>query len=79
MPINKLTALMIKQAKTPEKEKNIADGNGLYLRLLPNGQKTFILNFVYKKIRHKITLGDAKLISLEQARKEANHNITKPP
>lgn len=75
MPINKLTALMIKQAKTPEKEKNIADGNGLYLRLLPNGQKTFILNFVYKKIRHKITLGDAKLMSLEQARKEASHKI----
>lgn len=66
---------MIKQAKTPEKEKNIADGNGLYLRLLPNGQKTFVLNFVHKKTRHKITIGDAKLMSLEQARNEANHKI----
>lgn len=66
---------MIKQAKTPEKERNIADGNGLYLRLLPNGQKTFVLNFVHKKTRHKITIGDAKLMSLEQARAEANHKI----
>jgi len=35
----------IKQAKPKEKEYNLADGNGLYLRIKPSGTKIWIFNY----------------------------------
>ena len=45
--IYKLTALKIKNAKPKDKEYHLSDGGGLYLRVYPNGTKSYIL--IYKK------------------------------
>lgn len=69
--IYKLTALKIKNAKPKDKEYHLSDGGGLYLRVYPNGTKSYIL--IYKKgnKRAKQTLGLTSEITLEQARKLA--------
>lgn len=33
--------------KSKEKEYSLADGNGLYLRIKPNGAKLWIFNYVH--------------------------------
>lgn len=38
-----LTFLEIKKAQAKDKEYNLADGNGLYLRILPSGIKIELL------------------------------------
>jgi hypothetical protein len=40
-----LTTTEVKQAKPREKEHNLADGNGLYLRVKPSGMKLWIFNY----------------------------------
>ena len=40
-----LTNTEVKQAKPREKEHNLADGNGLYLRVKPSGTKLWIFNY----------------------------------
>lgn len=43
---------------TPSKERLIfGGGNGLYLRIRPHGTKTWILDYVFKGVRAKPTLG----------------------
>ena len=38
-PTNRLTELSIKQAKPKEKQYKLTDGEGMYLRVYPNGSK----------------------------------------
>ncbi len=40
-----LTFLEIKKTQPKDKEYNLADGNGLYLRILPSGIKIELLIF----------------------------------
>ena len=48
--IYKLTALKIKNAKPKDKEYHLSDGGGLYLRVYPNGTKSYILiQYIGKK------------------------------
>ena len=73
--INKLTALQIKSAKPKDKEYQLNDGRGLFVRVYPNGKKSYILLINHNTKRIKLTLGDANIISLEQARKIADEKI----
>lgn len=66
-----LTYQKIKNAKARQKEYTLSDGSGLYLRVLPSGKKTFFFQNVKDGKKTKKQIGDASLISLENARKIA--------
>jgi len=68
-----LTNTEIKQAKPKDKEYNLADGNGLYLRIKPIGSKIWLFNYSrpYTKKRANLGLGGYPSLSLADARKEA--------
>lgn len=66
-----LTYQKIKNAKPKQKEYTLSDGAGLYLRVLPSGKKTFFFQNVKDGKKTKKQIGDASLISLENARKIA--------
>ncbi len=67
-----LTATQIKQAKPREKEYNLADGQGLMLRVKPSGSKLWLFNYFrpYTKIRANFSLGPYPDVSLVMAREE---------
>ena len=44
-PSNRLTELSIKQAKPKEKQYKLTDGEGMYLRVYPNGSKYWQLQY----------------------------------
>lgn len=67
-----LTNTQIKQAKPKEKEFNLADGGGLYLRIKPSGAKLWLFNYsrpVSKK-RANMSLGRYPDLPLGDARVE---------
>jgi len=65
-----LTNTEVSRAKPKEREYNLADGNGLLLRVKPNGSKLWIFNYVrpYTKKRVNISFGRYPDISLADAR-----------
>lgn len=68
-----LTSTEIKLAKPKDKEYNLADGRGLYLRVKPNGSKLWLFNYtrpVAKKRAH-LGLGNYPDLSLADARAKA--------
>ncbi len=68
-----LTNTEVRQAKPRDKEFNLADGNGLYLRVKPNGSKLWLFNYSrpFTKKRANLSLGVYPHISLADARAEA--------
>ena len=66
-----LTYQKIKNAKAKQKEYTLSDGAGLYLRVLPSGKKIFFFQSKKGGKLIKKIIGDASLISLENARKIA--------
>jgi integrase len=67
-PHNALTAMMIKQTKTPGR---YSDGEGLYLVVEETGAKHWILRTVINGRRREMGLGSAILVSLKEARNKA--------
>ena len=67
-----LSATQIKQAKPRAKEYNLADGQGLYLRVKPTGAKHWLFNYQkpHTKQRSNISLGSYPAVSLAEAKKE---------
>jgi len=65
-----LTDRQIKQAKPKDKEYNLADGNGLQLRIKTNGSKLWLFNYSrpYTKKRTNIGFGTYPDVSLSRAR-----------
>jgi integrase len=65
-----LTATQIKQAKPQEKEYNLNDGNGLALRIKPNGSKLWLFNYYrpISKKRANLSIGKYPDLSLAKAR-----------
>lgn len=61
----------IKSAKPKEKEYILSDGDGLRLRVKPNGSKLWLLNYTHptKKKRTNLSLGKYPDLSLANARK----------
>ena len=77
-----LTDKQIKQAKPKEKEYNLADGNGLMLRIKPNGSKLWLFNYYrpYTKKRANLGFGSYPDVSLSRARElrsEARELLTR--
>lgn len=65
-----LTDTEIKNAKPRDKEYNLADGNGLSLRVKPIGTKAWIFNYYhpFTKKRTNLGLGNYPEVTLAQAR-----------
>lgn len=64
----RLSDRKIKTTVALESEKYLADGLGLYVRVMPNGTKTFIFRYTYGRFRRKLALGTYPEMSLAQAR-----------
>ena len=62
----------IKQAKPKAKEYNLADGNGLYLRVKPNGTKLWLFNYSrpYTRKRANLSFGQYPALTLANARQK---------
>ena len=54
-----LTDTKIRQAKAKEKEYSLSDNDGLFLRVKPNGSKTWIFNYLkpFTKKKNKLRIG----------------------
>jgi len=65
-----LSDAQIKGTKPTPKEFNLADGEGLYLRVKPNGNKTWLFNYTKPVIekRSNLKIGDYPEVSLKDAR-----------
>lgn len=77
-----LTNTEVQQAKPKDKEFNLVDGNGLALRVKPNGSKLWIFNYYrpYTKKRTSLSLGTFPAVTLAEARikrAEANELLAK--
>jgi integrase len=66
-----LTDTEVKKAKPKDKEYNLSDGDGLMLRIKPNGSKLWLFNYYrpYTKKRANISFGTYPELSLVGARK----------
>ena len=65
-----LTNTEVKQAKPKDKEFSLADGNGLALRVKPNGSKLWIFNYYrpHTKKRANLSFGPYPNLTLAEAR-----------
>lgn len=68
-----LTNTEVKQAKPRDKEYNLADGNGLQLRVKPTGSKLWLFNYYrpFTKKRANLSMGTYPSLSLADAREKA--------
>lgn len=68
--ITPLNNTQVKQAKPKDKEYNLTDGDGLMLRVKPNGSKLWLFNYYrpYTKKRANISFGNYPDVSIAQAR-----------
>ena len=67
-PTNQLTELSIKQAKPKEKQYKLTDGEGMYLRVYPNGSKYWQLQYWFDGKQKILSIGVWPEISLKDAR-----------
>mgnify|MGYP006411088467 FL=1 len=67
-PTNQLTELSIKQAKPKIKQYKLTDGEGMYLRVYPNGSKYWQLQFWFEGKQKILSFGVWPVISLKEAR-----------
>ena len=77
-----LTDKQIKQAKPKEKEYNLADGNGLMLRIKPNGSKLWLFNYTRPYVDKRTNLGfgtypDVSLARARELRSEARELLAR--
>ncbi|HCG7669123.1 TPA: tyrosine-type recombinase/integrase [Vibrio parahaemolyticus] len=68
-----LTATQVKEAKPKDKEYYLVDGQGLKLRIKPNGSKSWLFNYLkpISRKRTNLSLGTYPDLSLANARKKA--------
>ncbi|MDD3708617.1 MAG: Arm DNA-binding domain-containing protein, partial [Aminobacterium sp.] len=73
MAIEKLTNTYIKNLKPDKKRYTIRDTEtkGLLLRVEPSGKKTFYLDYTINEKRSSKKLGDAKILTVTEAREMA--------
>jgi integrase len=71
--VTPLSHTQIRSAKPKNSEYLLSDGNGLYLKVKPNGTKQFIFNYSkpYTKKRTNISLGLYPDVTLAMAREKA--------
>lgn len=66
-----LSVKAVQNAKPREKEYLLSDGDGLFLRVLPTGKKTWQLVYTHGDRRRKMALGDSSDLGLASARERA--------
>lgn len=66
----RLTAFRLRQAKPRAKSYKMADGEGLYIEVLPTGGKYWRYKYRYAGKEKRLALGVYPEVSLRQARKE---------
>lgn len=71
MALHQLTDRAVRAAKPMEKERLIADGGGLFLRVLPTGFKSWLLVYSFGGKRSKLAIGNAADVPLAAARDTA--------
>lgn len=71
MALHQLTDRAVKTSKVTDKERLIADGGGLFLRVLPSGQKTWVFVYSFAGGRRKLSIGSATDLTLASARDAA--------
>ncbi len=71
-----LTPKKIDAAEKKDKEYNLADGQGLFLRVKPSGKKVWIFNYSepFTQRRKNLTLGNYPDLSLKLAREKRQQN-----
>ena len=67
-PTNQLTELSIKQAKPKQKQYKLTDGEGMYLRIYPNGSKYWQLQYWFDSKQKILSFGVWPNVSLKEAR-----------
>ena len=67
-----LAVTQINSAKPQDKEYSLADGDGLHLRIRPNGSKVWIFKYYHpvKKTRTNMSFGSYPEVSLAKARQQ---------
>lgn len=75
MSTDKLKDSMVRAAKPGPKEYNLGDGDGLYLRVKPNGSKLWVFNYIRPVDSKRSNLGfgcypDVALASARERRRE---------
>ena len=73
---NILTELTIKKSKSKEKQYKLTDGEGMYLRIYPNGAKYWQLKYRFDRKQKTLSFGVWPEVSLLQAR-EKRHEARK--
>jgi hypothetical protein len=74
-----LTVTQIKNAKPKEKAYKLADEQGLYLLITPNGSKLWKLKYRFEGIEKKLSFGafpDVSLAAAREARDEVRPQLT---
>ena len=66
----KLTDSIIKNEKPTDKRKQLADGNGLVLYIMPNGSKLWRYRYRYNGSPKMLSLGEYPTVTLREARAE---------
>ena len=69
-PTNRFTALSIKQSKPKKKKYKLTDGEGMYLRVYPNGSKYWQLQYWFDGKQKIFSIGVCPDISLKDAREK---------
>jgi integrase len=69
---NRLAALTITNAKPKEREYSLSDGQGLAMRVKPNGSKTWVFNYTHPatKKRNNMGLGNCLDVTLTHVREK---------
>lgn len=71
MPRHLLSDVAVRKAKAASKPYRLADGDNLYLRVAPSGTKSFQLRYKLEGVPQTHTIGKWPLMSLADARQEA--------
>ena len=66
-----LNVKSVQAARPADKEYLVSDGDGLFLRVLPTGKKTWQFIYTQGKRRRKLSIGDTSDVSLAAARERA--------
>lgn len=66
-----LNVKSVQAARPAGKEYLVSDGDGLFLRVLPTGKKTWQFIYTQGKRRRKLSIGDTSDVSLAAARERA--------
>ena len=72
---NKLTELTVKKANPKEKQYKLADGEGMYLRVYPNGSKYWQLKYRFEGKQKTLSFGVWPEVGIIEARKKIKQGI----